>query len=99
MAVTAMELAGNIARDAHARGGSAGVRHGTGDVGCPRCAIVNRRGVRRLSPAARRVTEGHILNEAREGHGIAGSMGYLEGDSNRSLQYSAGMVDCSQVPS
>lgn len=70
MAVTAVELAGDIASDAHACGSGAGVRHGARDVGCARCAVVDCGGIGRLSPAARRigVAEGEILDEAGEGH-------------------------------
>lgn len=71
MMVAAVELTRDVAGDAHARGGGAGVGHGAGDV---RGAVVDGRDGGRTAergPAAGivAVTDREVLNEARERHG------------------------------
>jgi len=81
-----MELAGDVASDAHACGSSAGVRHGAGDVGCARCAVVDCRGIGRLSPTAGRigVAEGEVLDKAGEGHfGASKKLEAMRAEINR----------------
>lgn len=71
MEVSAMELGGNVAGNADTGGGGAGVRHGSGDVGC--AVVLNSggdgwRGARATGGWTAAVTEGEVLNEAGERH-------------------------------
>ena len=74
MAVTAVELARNVAADAHTRGCRTCVGHCAGDVGSAGSAVVHSRNCRRNPPVGVGgigVTEGKVVNKTGEGHGGA----------------------------
>lgn len=63
-----MKLATNIARDAHAGGSGAGIRHGSGDVRCPVVECGDRGGGPRTARAVS-IAQAKIVDEAGERHG------------------------------
>ena len=66
-----MELAGDVAGDADAGGGGAGIGHGARNVGSARSAVVDGRD-RSVTAAPGRigVPEGEVLYKAGERHGV-----------------------------
>lgn len=65
MVVAAVELAGDVARDADTRGSSAGVGHGTGHL---RSGLLDGGSSRCIAARVADVAKAEILNKAGEGH-------------------------------
>lgn len=72
MKVAAVQLAGDVARDAHARRGCAGVGHGAGNL---RSAVVDGRGRGDATGSAcgTRIAKAEILHKAGKRHYVARS--------------------------
>lgn len=76
VAVAAVQLARDVADDAHAGGGGAGVGHGARDVRGAGCAVVDgrNRAIAAGGPSqGGALAERQVLHEAREGHAGDGS--------------------------